>query len=483
MRLSGAHWSAALFHMFPPSYPSAHRVPYDCGTVQACTHGNTPDVAWASPAPSSRWTQALSVFWKQVQVLFRTEGALSEEAFFCGHWLHRAKAIRKFGEPLDIANWYFKNKHVTNAEDARPCHYINGLFVSEYIYASGLQAAVGRLGAALEQLLQQAELPRSDSMQEAEELKRAVEGAGLRGAVAAVGAGLEALNDARRSKAPGHAAALSKTEAGALERKEGEVLKAKLELLTACTGSLLEHATKVLALMSKVQSEAQTEPQAAVWGHAPAAPGQAVPGGAEGERGNCAAAGWSELAKWVGWRVEELRAAVAAVDEAVKGLEVAAAAQQQDVPLLVAAAEAAHARLAAAAGDTVERVGIRDNRCRPGRYQLIQRQEVRCSEEYGEPPTSLALARKLQWLGSGQAATRFQADTWPDCIASLLLRPGVSSPVAPQSAGHSARWSIYHATGPCMAEWGGVHPCRWTRYGAEAAANRQQRAVLTTINS
>jgi hypothetical protein len=402
--------------------------------------------------------QTLEVFWTaSVQGLFkpvkdpkggppsRALWASKEELFFSGNWLDKAILAREVGEPMDIANWYFKNKHITNVAPRRMPHYIHGVFVSEYTYASGLQASVGRVGSALGQLGHHSAQPWSASMgavqaarrgDEVERLKVAVEAVELEAAVAAVAASVSVLNDARKKREPVPTAGYNSTQveankqrALAPEKAAEVVLTAKLALLEACTGSLSEHATAILALVETVQGEALHAPPA-VWDAPPAvdddlAPDQGV-GGAEDK---CAAAGTRELARWVGWRVEELKASVAAVEEAAQVLAVDALETPplENVAMAVAAAEEAQAKLAAAAGAAVKRVGVRDNDSRPGRYQLIQKQEVRCSEQYGEPPTSLNLARKLQWLGSGPKGIRFEKEVdWPSSIADLLVRPEVS---------------------------------------------------------
>lgn len=50
-----------------------------------------------------------------------TAGKLPEFVFFTGNWAGRGRAYRELVEPLDIANYYKKNKHVESG------HYADGI--------------------------------------------------------------------------------------------------------------------------------------------------------------------------------------------------------------------------------------------------------------------------------------------------------------------------------------------------------------------
>ena len=69
--------------------------------------------------------QELWLFWRKVQRLYEA-GLLAQPSadglgFFSGSWAGRGRTYRMLVEPLDIANWYFRDKHVHFG------HYIDGI--------------------------------------------------------------------------------------------------------------------------------------------------------------------------------------------------------------------------------------------------------------------------------------------------------------------------------------------------------------------
>jgi hypothetical protein len=465
------------------------------------------------------------------------QGALSADELFTNNWLGRAREYREMGEQLDIVNWYYRNKHVTNKPGE--CHYVNGLFISEYVYRSGLQAAVARVDFALRELERVAAQPLSEPIRDIAGVKQGMTEASvgaqqavreLQAALAAVIKAGEAVRDAARkeSAAGGKAGggdAASKHKApqpgqGRTEKAAGgqQVALDPAGLLWGAVGTVLgklnpalasmfakaekqalqkvlkdaqqEVAAKVAALetsiaavedatglveelVKRVQAGAAQGPAAAGWADGIAfedddaaldkqvkraagkeqAGGAGQEGGVEGQSAKwngakqddvtsakkakkCAqdkraAVGMEELARWAGWRVQELRASAEVVVKAANGVEAAAdavvPAQEEDMDAMLAAAGKAEKALATAAGDEYERERVQDNSCRPGRFQLIQKQELKLSKTLGEAKTSLTLARRLKFLGSKEDAIAFQSDVnnWPEEMKDLLL-PTVS---------------------------------------------------------
>jgi hypothetical protein len=73
----------------------------------------------------------LETFWRKVVQRKVETGTYTLQDFFlqgaaagtgARNWLGRAREYRLLGEPLDIVNWYFKNKHIQYGN-----HYITGL--------------------------------------------------------------------------------------------------------------------------------------------------------------------------------------------------------------------------------------------------------------------------------------------------------------------------------------------------------------------
>jgi hypothetical protein len=76
--------------------------------------------------------QELQGFWRDIQKNF--EGEAITTAFFTGLWLERARHYRIIAEQLDIANWYYCNKHIARlmtggkaVGEFNGSHYISGL--------------------------------------------------------------------------------------------------------------------------------------------------------------------------------------------------------------------------------------------------------------------------------------------------------------------------------------------------------------------
>ena len=76
--------------------------------------------------------QTLWIFWRKVQSLIE-QRVLNEAEFFrsnnnsLGCWLRRGVQYRELGEQLDVANWYFKDKHLPQRDGRPGSHYIDSL--------------------------------------------------------------------------------------------------------------------------------------------------------------------------------------------------------------------------------------------------------------------------------------------------------------------------------------------------------------------
>ena len=77
-------------------------------------------------SPPSQHMQELWLFWRKVQRLYKAgllaQPSADDPGFFSRSWAGRGRMYRMLVEPLDIANWYYKDKHLTPSG-----HYIDGI--------------------------------------------------------------------------------------------------------------------------------------------------------------------------------------------------------------------------------------------------------------------------------------------------------------------------------------------------------------------
>jgi hypothetical protein len=94
-------------------------------TVHGCVV-HVPSLSRVNDTGLHCW-QDLETFWKGIQGRCKLDSELAD-TFFSSSWLHRAADYRQVAEPLDIAQWYYREKNFDDKQ--RPSilgnHYITG---------------------------------------------------------------------------------------------------------------------------------------------------------------------------------------------------------------------------------------------------------------------------------------------------------------------------------------------------------------------